>query len=459
METTLVLPGQIAAEIVAAAQHPLETAGTLSCRVVTTASGLRLIARSISWVPEAAYAERKADSLAIKSEGYVRALGTAALNQEVCIWVHTHPGKTAKPIPSRADNQVDVEISDLFKLRTQSEFYGTLIVSPRDTLFTFTGKIELERSAFALDRIWVVGERLALLRTFHAKDRNLSSEFDRNVRALGAPVQQTLAELRVAIIGCGGTGSSVAEQLVRMGVRKFGLFDPDTLSLSNTTRVYGSRPADVGRPKVEVTADHIRHIAPDAVCATFQSMITVEHVARELRDYDIVLGCTDDNAGRLVLSRLSTYYCTPVIDCGVLISSDEGGVLRDINCRITLMYPGQACLLCRGRVDVRRAASELMTPEERVRLEQEGYAPALGRTEPAVVPFTTMTGSAVVAEILERLIGYGPTPRPSEILIRAHDREISTNTALPREGHYCHQSAAKVGLGDTQPFLEQLWTR
>jgi hypothetical protein len=62
-----------------------------------------------------------------------------------------------------------------------------------------------------------------------------------------------------------------------------------------------------------------------------------------------------------------------------------------------------------------------------------------------------------VSELLERLIGYGPKPRPSEILVRCHEREISTNVASPKQGHYCHPSSHKLGAGMTEPFLEQAW--
>ena len=244
-------------------------------------------------------------------------------------------------------------------------------------------------------------------------------------------------DLKIAVIGCGGTGSAVGEQLVRLGVRHLILIDPDELSESNVTRVYGSAEADVGQPKVEVLARHLARIAPDLRCETVQSMITLEPAARRLIGCDVVFGCTDDNAGRLVLSRLATYLLIPVIDCGVLLSSDANGDLTGIDGRITILSPGQACLICRGRIDLARAGAELLTPDERVRREDEGYAPALARTEPAVVTFTTAVAATAVSELLERLIGYGPEPRPSEVFLRCHEREISTNVAFPRAGHYC----------------------
>ena len=264
--------------------------------------------------------------------------------------------------------------------------------------------------------------------------------------------------LQVAIVGAGGTGSAVAEQLVRLGVRRLVLVDSDKLSCSNVTRVYGSTLDDVGTLKVDVLCKHLRRIAPDLQCTVIASMVTAEAVARELSGCDLIFGCTDDNAGRLVLSRLSTYFLIPVIDLGVLLSSNDKEELEGIYGRITLMYPGSACLMCRNRIDLARASAEMKTPEERKRLADEGYAPALGEVEPAVVSFTTIVAASAVSEFLERLIGFGSEFSTSEVLLRIHDREISTNHVEPRIGHYCHPSTGKLGLGYTEPFLEQVWS-
>ena len=302
-----------------------------------------------------------------------------------------------------------------------------------------------------------MGDRLRLVRSFNLETAGLSPAFDRNVRAFGAAVQQTLGDLRIAIVGCGGTGSVIAEQLVRLGVRKLILIDPDELSSSNVTRVYGSTPDDVGKPKVQILGDHLQRIAPDAIVDRVQGMITMKPIAKRLSACDLIFGCTDDNAGRLVLSRLATYLLIPVIDCGVLLTSGDTGLLEGIHGRVTVLVPGQACLICRDRIDLARASAELLTPEERIRRADEGYAPALGRAEPAVVTFTTAVGAIAVSELLERLIGYGVDPRPNEVLLRCHDREISTNIARPRERHYCHPLSGKIGMGMTEPYLEQTW--
>jgi hypothetical protein len=410
------------------------------------------------WTPQSAYIEQSMSHMLIRPEGYVAALGLAETDKAIPIWFHTHPLGSSGPTPSVWDEKVDTEIADMFRLRSGSDYYGTLIFSPKGDEYSFTGTLQGGTSNVEhIDRIWAVGDRWRLTASDRLGVAAPDSMFDRNVRAFGPAIQTLLGDLKVAIVGAGGTGSAVAEQLVRLGVRHLTLVDADTLSESNLTRVYGSTPTDIGRAKVEVLRDHLISIAPSLDCLTVREMGTLKSVAKSLTGNDLVFGCTDDNAGRLTLSRLSTYFMLPVIDVGVLLSSDASGMLQGIDGRITTLVPGSACLVCRNRIDMARAAAELRTPEERKRLEDEGYAPALGQTEPAVVAFTTAVAAAAVNELLDRLIGYGPPDRPTETLLRLHEREISTNRANPREAHYCHVASGKWGAGGEEPFLGQLW--
>jgi hypothetical protein len=324
---------------------------------------------------------------------------------------------------------------------------------------TFTGAIEnLHGDLIPLTRLNVVGAGLRRISSQNAVDQQtgtLPELFDRNIRALGFDVQRVITDLTFAVVGVGGTGSAVAEQLVRLGARRLILIDPDTMSLSNITRVYGSTPLDVDQPKVDVLRRHLTKIAPDLRIYAIQGTVVAEPVARELLGADVIFGCTDDNAGRLRLSRIPYYYYIPVIDCGVLLTSNTDDIIDGIFGRVTTIHPGSACLICRGRVDLAMAEAEIRPPEQQQRLEQENYAPALPGIEPALVTFTTMTASWAVSELLERLIGYGEHPTPSELLIRVHDREINANCAGPTAGHYCHPDEELSY--DDEMFLGMNW--
>ncbi len=461
MTVSLVIPQTLVEEIETIAQRPDETAGVMLAGIAEAPNGdVRLLARRLRWVDEAAYSHRDWNGMTIRSDGYVHALGEAESCGATCIWLHTHPGNEASPKPSEHDGIVDGEIANLFRLRSGSSYYGALIFSYRQDGLAFTGHVEREGSGDArIERLWQVGDRWRLLRAADSSQPQVSFLFDRSVRAFGTSVQQTLNDLAIGIVGCGGTGSAVAEQAVRLGVRHLVLVDPEETSESNLTRLYGSIASDVGKPKVEVLGRHLTAIAPDLQCEQVRSMVTLEDAARRLIGCDVVFGCTDDNAGRLVLSRMASYLLLPVVDCGVVLSSGEKERLIGIDGRVTILAPGQACLVCRDRIDLARASAEMLTPDERVRLENEGYAPALGQIEPSVVTFTTLVAATAVTELLDRLVGFGPQPRPSEILLRFHEREISTNVAAPRDGHYCDSRANKLGIGMTEPFLEKVWSR
>lgn len=72
---------------------------------------------------------------------------------------------------------------------------------------------------------------------------------------------ERLARVRMLIIGAGGLGSNVAFMLARSGIRRFILVDRDRVEASNLNR-QAYFPADLGRPKVEALAEHLRALDP-----------------------------------------------------------------------------------------------------------------------------------------------------------------------------------------------------
>lgn len=461
---TLSVDDRIYEMLCSAASGRLEAGAVLLATVVSSPAGrVRLTAIKLIPVPYEAYLVRKSDRLTISSEGYMHALSEAEAAGAVALWVHTHPGDGARVSPSWHDLVVNDELRDVFALRSSPSMYGWLVLGQQNGRLTFTGALEQEPQAqIRITRINVVGSRFRRLVAqdeFGAQNgaNGLPDLFDRNIRALGTEVQKVISDLTFGLVGAGGTGSAVAEQLVRLGARRLLIIDPDTLSISNTTRVYGSTPADVGLAKVDVLAAHLNRIAPDLKVEVVRGDVTTEAVARRLLDADLVFGCTDDNAGRLRLSRLPYFSYIPVIDCGVILTSDSESIIEGIFGRVTVLHPGTACLVCRDRIDMGRAEAEVRSAAEQHRLEREGYAAALPGVEPALVAFTTMVAAWAVSELLERLVGYGESPAPSEVLLRVHDRRVGANLQLPADGHYCDSDMQVVH--DEDMFLGMNWTR
>lgn len=455
MSITLRLPPAIHAELNDMARGDVESAGVLLAHLRTDGNRAIVTAFELVAVPEDAYEARTDRALQITSDGYVHALKIARVRGAIAIWVHSHPGNHSIPKASHHDRGVNAKLEPLFADQTETNQYGYLIVGHADEALTFTGEITGPVGG-PISQIAATGERWTFRTAFDHGTPMSYDLFDRNIRAFGNQIQQTIAGLTVGVVGAGGTGTAVAEQLARLGVRSFILIDPDTLSASNTTRVYGSTPRDVGRDKVNVLGDHLEAIAEDVQVMRLSDTVVSEQPAEALAFADVVFGCTDDNAGRLRLSRLPYYQLVPVIDCGVHIAADQNDTISGIFGRVTTLCPGTACLICRDRIDLALAEAEVRSMEEQQKLEKEGYAPALPGVEPAVVAFTTLVAATAVGELLERLVGYGETPTPSELVLYIHDRAIRGSIDPPRVGHYCDPASPRVGT-DTDTYLGLNW--
>jgi len=441
-------------ESVAAIDHVDETAGVLLAGVAEDDERLIFTVNRIIWVPEEQYVERSPRRLAISSAGWVPALKAAADMGLHPVFFHTHPG--GEPLPSALDDDVDAALAGPFRIRARVKRYASFILGGTVAQPSFSGRVLHEDgSCAAVTRARVVGRRLHVLPAFEAAEASVAARqvHDRQVRAFGAAGQHALGQLRVGVVGAGGTGSAVLEQLIRLGVRNIVSIDDDVVTPTNVSRVYGSSSADDGRAKVKVAKDHAERIGLGTQLVSHEGRINKREALDLLRTCDVVFGCTDDHIGRLNLSLLAFYYLIPIIDLGVAIYAPKERI-RSITGRITYVGPGEACLLCRGVVDPARVRDEGYEPDERARLAGEGYAQGLGEPDPSVVAYTTMVAAWGVADLLERLFGFGADDIAGELHLRIADRKMRSRHALPTPGHICAEPG-RWGLGDQEAFLGQ----
>lgn len=454
IDVRLAAPEQIWEELRNSLTHENESAAFILAGRSVEAERLTLCLNRVIWVPEAAYNERSSKQMKISSSGWMRALAEAARGRWQPIFFHTHPG--AFPNPSHLDDRVADQLAPVFANRANAE-YASLILGGTSDEPTFSGIYRTHDVDANVSHLRVVGDRVRVLPA-HSKssdaDPNLSI-FDRQVRAFGLQGQLILRGLRVGIAGAGGTGSAVCEQLVRLGVGSIVLVDDDHVTDKNVTRIYGSTLDDVGRPKVEVLADHANRIGLATEVAFEVAKVTDKRGFEALKGCDVVFGCTDDNAGRAILSRLAYWYCLPVFDVGVVITTSEGEITGLFE-RLTVIGPGTTCLFCRDRIDVDRMREEALSDDERQQLADEGYARGLADPDPSVIAYTTMVASLAVDEFLQRLFGFGLERPADELLVRVPDREIRRLRRPPREGHFC-TDLSMIGRADRDPPLDTMW--
>jgi molybdopterin/thiamine biosynthesis adenylyltransferase len=381
--------------------------------------------------------------------------GEAARAKTGVGFVHTHPGADAGH--SLLDDKVDADLSAVAERRTGQPHYLSLVIGGHASSPTFAARIITNDRIESVDIIRVVGERLRLIEVGGRAATVDTALFDRQIRAFGADGQAVLSSLRVGVVGAGGTGSAVCEQLVRLGVGRVVLIDDDVVATSNISRIYGARHGDEGKFKVHVVARHTNAIrATDKnIVVPIVGRVTSEQVAVRLCQCDVVFGCTDDQWGRSILSRLAYYYFIPLIDLGLVVTSD-GRTMSEIVGRATIVVPGSSCLLCRGRIQPDAIRAEAVPEPERERLTAEGYVQGLRVPDPSVIPYTSLVASLGTSELLRRLFGLGDSQAADELLFRIDVNELRRNRVPCRQGHYCATQEV-WGAGDTEPFLGVLW--
>ena len=110
---------------------------------------------------------------------------------------------------------------------------------------------------------------------------------------LGADSEIVLSRSRAALVGLGGGGSHVAQQLAHIGLGNFLLIDPDIIEDTNLNRLVGATQEDVklGVPKVDIAERVIRGVNPSAEVVKRKASWT--EVTAELRDVDVIFACVD----------------------------------------------------------------------------------------------------------------------------------------------------------------------
>lgn len=428
----------------------LEGAAYLLCGVSETGGEVRLLARDVIPVRPEHYLVRERDRLSIAADSYVPVAKRARLAKEAILFVHSHPG--GYPDFSIQDDREEPKLLAFFHSRAPELPHGSMLFSSRST---FHARAFLDDEWSPFERIRAIGRR------FRFVDRVVDEEpipefFDRQIKAFGPDIQRLLRRLHIGVVGAGGTGSAVIEQLTRLGVGTISTFDRETLDESNVTRVYGSKLSDAGALKTQIQKNHVDAIGFKTKINPFPNHITDQATAKRLRDCDLIFACTDKQAPRGILNRLALRYLIPVFDVAVKLHS-ENQIIRGIWGRVTTLIPGEACLLCRERIDPGVIRAESLPKEQRDRELAEGYITELATDEPAVVMFTSAVAAQAVSELLHRLTGFMSGDRQStEVIMFFHESRIRTNRVPPNPDCMC-QRTEHWGRGDSQNFLGYAW--
>lgn len=182
--------------------------------------------------------------------------------------------------------------------------------------------------------------KLAGWKQFFTKGRFASEELYAALlkRSMGI-ISQTIHSKRVLIVGLGSVGSYLSELLVRSGISKLTLVDPESVEAVNLSRtVYDV--SDIGRLKVDAIARRLLNISPaiqlnrHAVDLTKLSLEEVDHLVTEA---DLVIAATDDLEAQRALNRFAYARGKPAVFVGIYAAANGGEVIYTLP-EITACY-------------------------------------------------------------------------------------------------------------------------
>lgn len=237
--------------------------------------------------------------------------------------------------------------------------------------------------------------------------------YDRQIRAFGKQAQALVGKLRIVVVGLGGIGSHVAQQLAYLGVCDFVLVDDQVVEETNLNRLIGATRKDIGKAKVAVADAWIRRIAPRAKTKKIPEDLRSTEALDALKAADLIFGCVDNDGARLILNELSLAYLVPLIDCGVEIEVKDGTV-HEAGGRANMVLPGGPCLCCMGQIDIEEVRLALASSEEVQNARELGYVRGDPEPSPSVVSLNGLIASTAVTEFLNLVTGLRP---PSSFLI------------------------------------------
>jgi molybdopterin-synthase adenylyltransferase len=172
---------------------------------------------------------------------------------------------------------------------------------------------------------------------------------------LGPNSEELISRCTVGVIGLGGGGSHIVQQLAHVGFQRYVVYDPDMVEESNLNRLVAARSIDVlaETPKLHIAKTMIYALQSKASVRGFACKW--QENSEALRECQIVFGCIDSYLARQELEIACRRYLMHYIDIGMDVHGKENPVIGG---QVILSSPGKLCMRCMGFLTEEKLAEE-----------------------------------------------------------------------------------------------------
>jgi molybdopterin/thiamine biosynthesis adenylyltransferase len=222
----------------------------------------------------------------------------------------------------------------------------------------------------------------------------LPARYQRNREAMSVKDQLILFRSSVAVVGCGGLGGYVVEELARLGVGRLVVIDPDVFEEHNLNRQLFSSPANLGQAKVQVAAARVNEINPAVTLVPLQAALSAESGTGLLDGCQVAVDALDTIKVRLELADVCAGLNIPLVH----------GAIAGWYGHVTTQFPGD----------------DTLQSIYRSWKAGKGVEQTLGN--PSFTP--ALVASLEVAEVCKLLTGQGTPLRGRQLMIDLFSMEI-----------------------------------
>jgi molybdopterin/thiamine biosynthesis adenylyltransferase len=344
------------------------------------------------------------------------------------IHVHLHE-HTGKPSPSFTDLDSLPNLAKSFLNANPKTACGYLIMS-KDNFFCSLYQAGTS-NIIPVAQMTVVGYPMEFYFP-NKQSKFVNTEMFSRQTFLGANSYLLFKNVRIGIIGLGGGGSHIAQQLAHLGLTNFSLFDEDHIEVSNHNRLIGGWFTDIlsKMKKVKVINRLIKKINPKAEVKLFQTRW--QENPNELKQCDIIIGCVDSINERDQLEGTCRRFLMPLIDTGMDVHAipNHG---YGMSGQIILSMPGTSCMRC----------FDFINPDK-LNQEVQLYGNAGGR--PQVVWPNGVLASTAVGIVIDIITGWSKLKDRKTYI--SYDGVLGHLSDHPK-GIYCPEKCSHYPLNET----------
>lgn len=263
----------------------------------------------------------------------------------------------------------------------------------------------------------------------------------RHLPVWGRVGEARIRAARVGVVGLGGGGSHVVQQLAHVCVRDLAGVDADLVEYANRSRMVGTERGDVGKKKLCAMKRVVRKASDGQTnFIGVDDLFPAPRTLDELATCDIIVGCVDKLETRRLLQAFAWQHAIPLVDIGLTIVPTPVLHRPAIGGQVFIGLPGGPCMWCA------RILTQAALDAEK---DENGYV--RGGGEAQVVSLNGTLASHAVTEALNLLTGFQSAPgaRPPAKLVFDGRRLVPVEVVSRPECMTCRS----VGFGDV------VWSR